>query len=461
MLETDSGKTCAGALNQWESEGNRLTKWEVLRVIKQLRKFKHFKRALEVFEWMTDQEDRFIVSSSDTAVQLDLVAKVHGISGAEDYFLKLPDTVKDKRIYGALLNAYVQTKMRDKAESLMAQMMEMGYGNHTLPFNVMMTLYMKLKDYDTVESTVSLMMDKNIPLDLYSYNIWLSSLGYQGSAEKMEQVAEQMNMDTNVNANWSTFTTMATMYIKFGRLEKAEECLKMVESRLTGRNRLPYHYLISLYAGTGNKQEIQRIWNNYRTVFSYIPNLAYHMVISAFTKLGEIEEAENTYEEWLSVKEIFDCRICNQLLSWYVRNGFLDKAKALFSEIDEHGGKLISNTWELLAEVYIAERRAPEAVSCLEKSVTAVGSKFWKPKPANVSAITKLCEEEGDEGSREILLGVMREAGCFEDEGYMSYIPMSIRVATRKDLAIAEGRTDVYEVEEEDDHDDGAEVLRS
>jgi hypothetical protein len=35
-------------LSQWEKEGRRLTKWELCRVVKELRKFKRYKLALEV-----------------------------------------------------------------------------------------------------------------------------------------------------------------------------------------------------------------------------------------------------------------------------------------------------------------------------------------------------------------------------------------------------------------------------
>ena len=35
-------------LNQCEKEGKKLTKWELCRVVKELRKFKRFKQALEV-----------------------------------------------------------------------------------------------------------------------------------------------------------------------------------------------------------------------------------------------------------------------------------------------------------------------------------------------------------------------------------------------------------------------------
>ena len=143
---------------------------------------------------MNDRGERFRVSASDAAIQLDLVGKVHGVSGAEEYFLKLPDHLNDRRIYGALLNAYVRARMREKAESLLDKMRNKGYAMHSLPFNVMMTLYMNLKEYDKVDLMVSEMIERSIQLDIYSYNIWLSSRGLQGSAERMEQVFEQMKI---------------------------------------------------------------------------------------------------------------------------------------------------------------------------------------------------------------------------------------------------------------------------
>jgi hypothetical protein len=35
-------------LDQWEKEGRKLSKWELCRVVKELRKFKRYKHALEV-----------------------------------------------------------------------------------------------------------------------------------------------------------------------------------------------------------------------------------------------------------------------------------------------------------------------------------------------------------------------------------------------------------------------------
>ncbi|KAJ0054069.1 hypothetical protein Pint_00066 [Pistacia integerrima] len=416
---------CASVLNQWENGGRKVTKWELSRVIKELRKYRRYKQALEVYEWMNNRGERFRLSASDAAIQLDLIAKAHGISSAEDFFLQLPHTLKDRRVYGALLNAYVRARMRGDGELLFDKMRDKGYAMHSLPFNVMMTLYMNLKEYDKIDLVVSEMMEKGVRLDVYSYNIWLSSCGSQGSGEKMEQVYEQMKMDRAINPNWTTFSTMATMYIKMGQFEKAEECLRRVESRITGRDRIPYHYLLSLYGGVGNKEEVYRVWKAYKSIFPSIPNLGYHAMISSLVRIGDIEGIENVYEEWLSVKSSYDPRIANLLLGCYVKEGNFDKAETFFNHIVEVGGKPNSTTWEILAEGHIGEKRIMEALSCFKEAFAAEGVKNWRPKPVNVLAFFKLCDEESDTASKEVLVGLLRQSGYRKDKAYISMVGLT------------------------------------
>ncbi|PWA35212.1 Pentatricopeptide repeat-containing protein [Artemisia annua] len=362
----------------------------------------------QIYQWMNNRPERFRISSSDAAIQLDLVSKVHGNFGAEDYFNNLPNNLMDKRIYGALLNAYVRARMVEKAESLLVEMKEKDYASHALPFNVMMTLYMNLKNQDKVEALVS-----DIALDLYSYNIWISSRGSQGSIEKMEEAFEMLICDESVNPNWTTHSTMATIYIKNSRFDKAEDCLRKIETLITGRDRIPYHYLLSHYGSIGKKEEVKRIWESYKTIFPYIPNLGYSVVISSFIRMDDIEEAELLYEEWVSMKTSYDPRIGNLLL---------EKAETFLKEM-LNVGKSNSCTWEIIAESHIKESRISDALSCLEKALGEEGSSFWRPKPMNIYVLYNLCEQENDEKSKEALLEVLRKVGVLEDDLYMSFLP--------------------------------------
>ncbi|KAK9051492.1 hypothetical protein SSX86_028119 [Deinandra increscens subsp. villosa] len=409
-------------LNQWENEGKSVTKWELSRVVKEMRKYGSYKLALEIYKWMNNRPERFRISSSDAAIQLDLVSKVHGISGAEDYFKNIPNKLLDNRVYGSLLNAYVRARMLEKAESLLVEMKNKDYARHALPFNVMMNLYTSLKNQEKVESLVSEMMENKIDLDLYSYNIWISSRGSLGSVEKMEEVYEKLILDGSVNPDWTTYSRMATLYIKNKEFEKAKDCLRKVETLITNRDRIPYHYLLTHYGGIGEKKEVQRIWESYKTIFPYIPNTAYQAIISSFIRMDDIEESEHLYEEWVSRKSSFDARIGNLLLGWYVRNELVEKAESFLEEMLKVG-KPNSNTWEIVAEGHIKEQRVSDALSCFEKALSDETSSFWRPKPVNIELLYNICEQKNDEESKEALFEVLRKAQVLEDEVYMSLVP--------------------------------------
>ncbi|KAG5538765.1 hypothetical protein RHGRI_019348 [Rhododendron griersonianum] len=382
----------------------------------------HEKEGKRVYEWMNNRAQKYSTSTRDAAIQLGLIAKVRGVLDAEEYFLKLPDTFKDERTHGALLNAYVQAKSREKAESLIEKMKAEGHVMHSQPFNSMMSLYVNLEEYDKVDLVASEMRQKNICLDIYSYNIWLSSCGAQGSIEKMEQVFETM-MENSIRPDWSTFSTMAAIYIKLGHFEKAETCIKKGESRIKGWDKVAYHYVISLYSSVGKREEVYRVWKVYKLLFPRIPNLGYYTMISSLVRLGDIEGAEQLYEEWQLVKSNNEPRIVNVLMSCYVRNGLLEKAEALFDQMIALGGKPNSKTWETLAERYIRENRVFDALSCLKEALLADGSKKkWKPRAHTVFSILKICEQNEDTESKDVLMGLLRQVGCFEDEAYMTYL---------------------------------------
>nr|GMD62140.1 pentatricopeptide repeat-containing protein At1g02150 [Ipomoea batatas] len=418
MPDPETG--AASVLNQYENEGKKISKFGLSRVVKELRKFRSYKLALGVYEWMENRPERFWMTTSDIAIKLDLISKVHGISSAETYFQKLSDSLTDRRVYGSLLNAYVHGSMKEKAEALFGKMREQGFMTQALSWNVMMSLYMNFKDYGKVDAIVSEMMAKNVPLDMYSYNIWILSLGSQGALEKMEQAFEQMKLDTSITLGWTTFSTMATIYIKEGQLEKADECLKQIERRFQDQGRLPYHYIIGLYGNLGRKEEVHRIWDVYKSKFLNIPNVGYRGVISSLVRSGDIEGAESIFDEWLSKTSMYDPRIGNILLEWYVRSGLTEKAGAFFNKIVEAGVQPNSRTLEILAENHVRVRRISEALSFLKDAFSAAASKNWRPRPATISSILQHCEQANDGASKELLFAVLKQVGCLDDEKYMS-----------------------------------------
>ncbi|CAH9108602.1 unnamed protein product [Cuscuta epithymum] len=418
-------------LEQYENEGVDISIPNLLLIIKELRTVKRYKLALQVYEWMKDRKDTYRVNKKGATVYLNLIYQVHGISNAEDYFMKLPEHVKDNLVYASLLNAYAQSEMREKAEALFDEMKTRGFASTSRPYNIMMTLYNKLKVNDQVERIISEMVSKDI-LDMVSYNIWLTFLGNQGSAEKMEEAFEKMKKDSSVIIEWSTFSLMASMYIQMGEMEKGEDFLRQMESRIDVKEPISYHYLMSLYARVGNKEEIYRVWNVYKANIRRIPNKGYYVLICSLLGLDDIECAENIFNVWMSERTLYDPRMPNLLLSWYLRNGLLDKVESLFARIVDAGKQPNSSAWEIIAKLHIRRGRVSEALSCLRDALSAEGSGNWTPRHPTISSFMQLCEQHDDVKSKEELIEMLSVAGCFDREAYMSYISVQSTVDSEK-----------------------------
>ncbi|KAG8082881.1 hypothetical protein GUJ93_ZPchr0014g46759 [Zizania palustris] len=335
------GRPVGRTLVAWDEGERRLDKWELCRIAKELRKFRRFNLALQVYDWMTERRDRFSLSSSDMAIQLDLIAKGRGVSHAEEYFEELPDPLKDKRTYEA----------------------------------------------EKVSMIVDEMKERNIAFDVCTYNIWIKSCAAMQDADGMEQVLDQMIGDESVVANWTTYTTLASMYIKLGNFEKAEESLKEAEKRTTVRDKKCFHFLITLYSHLGKKEEVYRIWNWYKATIPTIHNLGYQEMLSALVRLGDMEGTELLYEEWASKSSSFDPKTMNIILAWYAREGFSTKAEQTLNRFVEKGGNPKPNTWEILATAYLKDDRSSDALSCMEKAAAITSTNKWIPRPTNVESL--------------------------------------------------------------------------
>uniref|UniRef100_A0ACD5UU70 Uncharacterized protein n=1 Tax=Avena sativa TaxID=4498 RepID=A0ACD5UU70_AVESA len=418
----NGGRPVGRTLADWDEGERRLDKWELCRIARELRKFRRFHLALQVYDWMTERRDRFSLSASDMAIQLDLIAKVRGVQDAEEYFENLPDSMKDKRTYGSLLNVYAQAKMKEKTENTFKLMRKKGYAIDTLPFNVLMNFYVDVDEPEKVTTVTDEMKKRNVAFDVCTYNIWIKSCAAMKDADGIEQIFNQMIADESVVANWTTYTTLASMHIKLENFEKAEECLKEAEKRTTGRDKKCFHFLITLYSHLQKKEEVYRIWNWYKATFKTIHNLGYQEVLSALVRLGDIEGAELLYEEWASKSSSFDPKTMNILLAWYSREGFVVKAEQTLNRFLEKGGNPKPNTWEILASAYLKDNQLSEALSCMEKAAAVTSASRWRPRPANVESLLAYFKEKNDTESVDRLKTVLESRGCAEKEEYKSLI---------------------------------------
>ncbi|KAF9610845.1 hypothetical protein IFM89_025255 [Coptis chinensis] len=380
-------------LDKWVEEGNKVHVADLQIILKDLRKHRRFLSplsicfTLQISEWMnTTQICTF--SSSNHAVQLDLIGRVRGLESAESYFNSLSDKDKSEKTYGALLNCYVKERLTDKSLSHMQKMKEMGMVSTSLGYSDLMGLYINTGEYEKVPGLLNEMKENGVSPDNFSYRMCIYSYGKRSCIDEMEKVLEEMENQSHISMDWNTHTTMAHIYIKAGLTDKAFATSKKSEEKLTKKDGVGYNYLISLFASLGNKTEVARLWGLKKTACKKIMNMDYIAMLGSLVKLQELDDAEKLLKEWESSGNHYDFRVPNVLLIAYTKRGCTEKAEAMLEDLINNGKVPNPNSWGIMAAGYVEKDEMEKALGCMRKAFSVNKSDGgWKPNSTVISSL--------------------------------------------------------------------------
>lgn len=421
------------AINKWKEEGHAPPgKYQLNRIVRELRKDKRFKHALEVCEWMTLQKDIKLVQG-DYAVHLDLITKVRGLNSAEKFFEDLPDRMRGQQTCSALLHAYVQNNLVDKAEALMLKMSECGFLRCPLPYNHMMSLYISNGKLDKVPKIVQELKMNTIP-DVVTFNLWLTACASRNDVEAAERVLLELK-EAKVDPDWVTYSTLTNLYIKNASLEKAASTVKEMENRTSRKTRIAYSSLLSLHTNMGNKDDVNRIWEKMKASFRKMNDNEYICMISSLVKLGDFAGAENLYREWESVSGTNDVRISNIILASYTNQDQMEIAEIFCNQIVQKGVIPSYTTWELFTWGYLKRKDVKKFLDYLSKAISSVEK--WSPNHRLVQEAFKIIEEQAHIEGAEQLLVILRNAGHVNTNIYNMFLKTYVR-AGKMPLVVTE-----------------------
>ncbi|KAI4314366.1 hypothetical protein L6164_027281 [Bauhinia variegata] len=397
-------------LNQFIKSRKLAYKWEVGDTLKKLRSRKLYSPALKLSDTMSKRN--MIKTVSDHAIHLDLVAKVQGISAAENYFVNLPESAKNHLCYGSLLNCYCKELMIEKAEALLEKMKELNLPLSSMSYNSLMTLYTKVDRPEKVPAIIKEMKASNIMLDCYTYNVWMRALAALNDISGAERVVEEMKRDGRVTGDWTTYSNLASIYVDAGLFEKAEVALKELEKRNTRKDLSAYQFLITLYGRTGNTYEVYRIWRSLTLAFPKTANISYLNMIQVLVNLKDLPGAEKCFREWESGRSTYDIRIANALIGAYANEDMLDKAEELKERARRSGAKANAKTWEIFLNYHLRKEDFKLAVECVAKAIS-IGKgngERWSPSSQIVGTIMRHFEQEKDVDGAEGFLETFKQS---------------------------------------------------
>nr|CAD1828567.1 unnamed protein product [Ananas comosus var. bracteatus] len=421
----------AKTLNKWVREGRSVRAVELMKYVKELRKYKRHKHALELMDWMVKTRG-MNMSYTNHAIRLDLIYKVRGIESAEEYFSALPEAAKNARTYGALLNCYCTAKMEEKATSLYRKMDELSLASSTLVHNNLMSLYTKLGHPEKVLGQFQAMKAKNIAPDNLTCCILMTSYASADDIASVEGVIKEMEEEESVTLHWSAYSTLAGIYISSGLLSKAEAALKKLEGLIGSREREPFHFLMSLYAGTGNLGEVNRVWSSLKAQFTKITNTGYLIMLQALNKLDDAEGMKEIYKEWESIYVTHDVKLTNLMIGAFLRSDSTEEAEAIWARASEKGAVFDFRTCELFIDHYLKRSETGPALKWLEMAISLAKGDEWKLDNEKVNKYLSCFEEAKDAEGAEKFLKCLKRSGSVDSSELT-------RLAVRQILRSVEG----------------------
>lgn len=310
----------------------------------------------------------FPLSSVDTAARMNLILRVHGLEQVENYFNSIPSQLKKFQVHVALLNCYAHEKCVDKANAVLQKIKEMGFDGTPLPYNIMMNLYYQVGEFEKLDHLLQEMEEKGVLYDGFTYSIRLSAYAAASDIEGVNKIVEQMESDSNIVLDWSCYVIAANGYLKVGLVDKLVSMLRKSEGLLATAKRRgsAFDILLKLYAKSGKKDELHRIWNLYKKEKVY--NKGYISMIKSLLILNDVEAAEHIFKEWETRKLSYDLRIPNMLIDAYCREGLMEKAEAFINKTMTVRGKFSVHSWCYLSSGYIRKDQLPQAVDTLKKA---------------------------------------------------------------------------------------------
>ncbi|KAL1190558.1 putative pentatricopeptide repeat-containing protein [Cardamine amara subsp. amara] len=322
-------------LEQWRQQqqhGKQLNPSLVRSILEKLHDSHRFREALEVSNWMIEQNICKLIPQ-DFTTRFHLIEKVLGFKEAEKFFESIPENQRSESIYNSLLRSYAKRSGKhdlDKAESIFKKMRELGLLLRLSPYSSMTSLYRRNphENRDKVDEILKEMKESNIELDSITVNNVLRVYADVSDVKTMEKFLADWEETTRRDG--LTVLDMARAYLRTCSKEKARKFLRRTDELISPKS---YEELIRLYGEVGEREDVYRIWNLYNKSRNK-DNEGFLVSIGSLLKLDDIKGAEEIYyKHWECSGLEFDIRIPTMLMSSYRDKGMVEKADKLTNKI--------------------------------------------------------------------------------------------------------------------------------
>ncbi|KAL3639673.1 hypothetical protein CASFOL_014641 [Castilleja foliolosa] len=389
-------------LSAWVEAGNEVTQTEIALTISHLRRRRMYFKALQFSEW-SESTDHFLPTESNHASRVDLLAKVRGISKAEEYMKQIPESLRGEIVYRTLLANCVAANNIPKSEELFNKMKKQ-FPITAFSCNQLILLYKKT-DKKKIANVLTLMEKENVTASQFTYQMLIDVKGQLKDIDKMEKLVETMKSE-GLEPNTKVKLTLARQYSMNKLIKKSEAILKEMEGEDLAKARWACRFLLTGYAHIGKGDEVDRVWELCESNPRYEECLS---AIEAFGLLGRIEDAEAAFEKLTEHYKRPWSKHYAAMIKIYADHKMLEKGEELYKKMMKTKGMVMGPlAYDALVRLYVGAGQVEKAELVLEKA-----RQERKGKPLSVSYLAVLDEyaNKGDVHRAERVFEKLKQLG--------------------------------------------------
>lgn len=296
----DSMPSLTPLLHEWRQLGNKPGLSELRSIISSLHKFDRFSHALQVSEWMSDQQV-YNLSTVDYEIRLLLIAKLRGLEAASNFLDTIPLKKRDFYVHNALLNSCKTHGSLCIAESTFQKMRDLGFvSTNPKPYNTMLYLYYyTASNHDMVVKLLLEMDHLRLEPQGVPFGKLFSCFAIASCVKDTVGMDKFLNKWGDRMEPWATCFFPACLYMELGSIDKGLSLFRKTEELLDDDSRKSmYGTLMRVYCHRGDREDVYRLSNlAKRHGVSFDTDVSSEM-IKFFAMKNDFDGAQEIMEEW-------------------------------------------------------------------------------------------------------------------------------------------------------------------
>ncbi|RID52565.1 hypothetical protein BRARA_G00019 [Brassica rapa] len=295
----DSMPSLTHLLHEWRQLGNKPGLSELRSIISSLHKLDRFSHALQVSEWMSDQQV-YNLSTVDFEIRLLLIAKLGGLEEASKFLDTIPLKKRDFYVHNALLNSCKTHGSLSIAETTFQKMIDLGLAsNNPKPYNTMLSLYHSAGDHDMVVKLLLEMDDQRLEPQGVPFGKLFSCFALASCVKDFVGMEKFLNKWRDRMEPWATCFFPACLYMELGSLDKSLSLFRKTEELLDDDCRKNmYGALMRVYCHKGEREDVYRLSNLAKLHGISFDATVTSEMIKFFALKHDFDGAHEIMEEW-------------------------------------------------------------------------------------------------------------------------------------------------------------------